>query len=136
MCCHYEYGLEKVAPIKILKPLWSTIISKIPIFAFRMEGQEVLNVLVGGTFVTFSFLLGGHLSLFRFCWGDVCLFVGIISSLDFRLDHDKHVNHIFLLGDVCLYSLDNFLETATTGKLHRLERCFLDWTNQCKSCLP
>ena len=24
----------------------------------------------------------------------------------------------------------------STGKLHRLERCFLDWTNQCKSCLP
>ena len=23
-----------------------------------------------------------------------------------------------------------------TGKLHRLERCFLDWTNQCKSHLP
>ena len=43
-------------------------------FAFRMEGQEVLNVLVGGTFVTFSFLLGGRLSLFRSCWGDVCLF--------------------------------------------------------------
>merc|ERR1719412_1721807 len=23
-----------------------------------------------------------------------------------------------------------------TGKLHRLDRCFLDWTNQCKSHLP
>ena len=32
------------------------------IFAFRMEGQEVLNVLVGGTLVSFSFLLGGRLS--------------------------------------------------------------------------
>ena len=32
-------------------------------FAFRMEGQEVLNVLVGGTFVSFSFLLGGRLSI-------------------------------------------------------------------------
>ena len=28
------------------------------------------------------------------------------------------------------------ISISTTGKLHRLERCFLDWTNQCKSHLP
>ena len=39
-------------------------------FAFRMEGQEELNVLVRGTFVSFSILLE-----------DVCLFLGMISSL-------------------------------------------------------
>ena len=30
----------------------------------------------------------------------------------------------------------NLLSEWGTGKLHRLERCFLDWTNQCKSHLP
>ena len=37
--------------------------SQVAFFAFRMEGQVVLNVLVGGTFVYFSFLLGGRLSI-------------------------------------------------------------------------
>ena len=32
--------------------------------------------------------------------------------------------------------LANPIKKIITGKLHRLERCFLDWTNQCKSCLP
>ena len=38
------------------------------------EGQEVLIVVVGGTFGYFSLLLGGRLAIIGCCWGDVWLF--------------------------------------------------------------
>ena len=70
----------------------------------------MLNVLVGGTFVSFSFLLGGRLSIFSFLLGDVCIFIGIISFLD--LDHAYSC-----WGDICLYSWDDFKAVNLIQKL-------------------
>ena len=59
-----------------------------------------------------------------------------MAHLSKNLTSDTSKHHGFKKLFFIPFARHLFFGKVNTGKLHRLDRCFLDWTNQCKSHLP